>query len=425
MILNERGIFWDARQEIPDGQWAPPGAVYGTIKIDAIGSIFLDLDGLLDGEKSLDILANRKAEAHRTIVGKIKNENQSILIPGALGNGVTYASNGICSEKYVGLFCLVGRMNPSVIIDHADNIDKMIIRVEKYSDAFDHKPIDYTKDGDIININCDLSSKTYFGLGDRDVNISYEMDVPVWKSLKVAKLNLLVRPKVEYTFTQEIGVPQVAKECRLLFDLLFLLSNIRLEPDWPGTYSSKLKSHADLYFMRHKYAENEFDSMKCWITINALGNEFKFILKNWIQKSDEFGPAFYLYLSTKTERDAYPEQSFMSLVTGLETLHRLTFKSTPNDKFSEKISRILSDVNKKDRRWLAQVLERSAEPTLDKRLYQLISRLDKNYNKKALNDFCYTCGKIRNNIAHFGSPNRGSNKIVTNQTLFDMSVILS
>jgi hypothetical protein len=68
----------------------------------------------------------------------------------------------------------------------------------------------------------------------------------------------------------------------------------------------------------------------------------------------------------------------------------------------EKIERILSAVDKKDRRWLARVLEHAQEPNLEQRIFDVFAPLPLGFNEAELKQFATLCATERNLLSHFG-----------------------
>jgi hypothetical protein len=78
------------------------------------------------------------------------------------------------------------------------------------------------------------------------------------------------------------------------------------------------------------------------------------------------GPGFYLYLGLRRGPPPYIENRFVTLITGLEALHRKIKNDAEERSVKEKVSRIIASVvNKNDRKWLTSRLKNAHEPNLE------------------------------------------------------------
>jgi hypothetical protein len=72
----------------------------------------------------------------------------------------------------------------------------------------------------------------------------------------------------------------------------------------------------------------------------------------------------------------------------------------------------------KDRKWLVDMLEHANEPSLGLRLYETLREVPLDLDQKRLERFCKHCGKLRNDISHFGG--QRDNSVTYNDFIRDL-----
>jgi Apea-like HEPN len=152
--------------------------------------------------------------------------------------------------------------------------------------------------------------------------------------------------------------------------------------------------------------EREISRSDLWTLFPELSPDFGVIANAWFSKSVDFGPGFHLYLGNRRGVQLYVEHRFASLVWGLEAFHR-TSDQTRNTTLTAKIGRILSAVDKRDRRWLKSILEYADEPSLAQRIFSALSPLPLGFDEDELRRFAKKCADERNILSHFGGRRPG------------------
>jgi len=108
----------------------------------------------------------------------------------------------------------------------------------------------------------------------------------------------------------------------------------------------------------------------------TVANRFEDILRNWFKKAERLEPIYELYFVSVYGRQMYQEQKFLCLIQALESYHR---RMVNNRELSEKdhkkrIEEIMRDVPSEYQKWLRRKLDYSNEPTLRRRLKELLNR---------------------------------------------------
>lgn len=114
--------------------------------------------------------------------------------------------------------------------------------------------------------------------------------------------------------------------------------------------------------------------------VGDIGEWFRNYLKSWFEKEDSLEPVYTLYLGTLYNPSMYLEQEFLSLVYAVEAYHRRFVKNCelPEVEHKQRLEEILSKTPKKHRTWLKERLKYSNEPSLRKRLKEIMKEISKN-----------------------------------------------
>ncbi len=107
---------------------------------------------------------------------------------------------------------------------------------------------------------------------------------------------------------------------------------------------------------------------------NDISSDFEETILRWLAEYETIHPAVELYLSTKIGAHKYLNGVFLSLIQGLETLHRRTTDDTEMklDDFDRLRSTIIDAIPPDKRKFIESRLQYANEITLRKRLKRLI-----------------------------------------------------
>ena len=103
----------------------------------------------------------------------------------------------------------------------------------------------------------------------------------------------------------------------------------------------------------------------------------------------------------------HTENQFLNLVLGFESYHRTKYGGA-SPAVKAKIDRILTVVDKKDRRWLKGKLAHADEPNLQERIRHILLSLPLGLDQARCQQFATGCANRRNEISHFGGLRHGS-----------------
>lgn len=133
-------------------------------------------------------------------------------------------------------------------------------------------------------------------------------------------------------------------------------------------------------------------------------NELGKILEGWLKNYGNSEPAFNLYFASKSGINGYLEFLFLSLVQGIETLHRRNFQETkrPNEKFEKLRNRIFENVTEDEKKWLEEKLKYANELPLRQRLRRMIKPFKSSFgNKRERDSFISKVVNTRNYLTHY------------------------
>lgn len=128
------------------------------------------------------------------------------------------------------------------------------------------------------------------------------------------------------------------------------------------------------------------------------------VINRWLEHYEKLEPAFNLYFSLVKKEDLFLENRFLSMIQGLETLHRRTGKNTSISEIdhNKRIQCILELVPGEYQEWLSQKLTYSNEPSLRTRLKELVKPFSDLYgNRKKREAFVNDVVNTRNYLTHF------------------------
>jgi len=210
---------------------------------------------------------------------------------------------------------------------------------------------------------------------------------------------------VSLRFSKALVLEDLIAQYQLLEDLLLILTGSDRALEWPWIVARKFEQYR-LYFLKRGSiaAASPPKAHECVTNFVQLRERFGDIWSDWKKKREAFGPGFYLYLGTRRGVRLYIENRFVNLVFGLEAFHRRKYPPSSVTNLDAKIERIVEQISlEKDKKWLAQVLERTKDqPPLGQRLYATLRDVPLGLDEARLKSFCEVCARLRHDISHFG-----------------------
>jgi len=160
-----------------------------------------------------------------------------------------------------------------------------------------------------------------------------------------------------------------------------------------GFFSSKYK-------LRRKH-----EHLVCYKDINQI---FPTIIKNWYNEYSKLDPVFSLVLNSFRDRYRFSIANFMDNVRALEAFHRMTHNNSvlSESEYILKVNKIVDNqsLEKQDIEWLQDRLKYGNEPSLSKRIKELIGDCSSSFIVKSSKERKAFCGKVvdsRNYYTHY------------------------
>ncbi|MFI5450153.1 MAG: HEPN domain-containing protein [Candidatus Bathyarchaeia archaeon] len=106
----------------------------------------------------------------------------------------------------------------------------------------------------------------------------------------------------------------------------------------------------------------------------GIRDQFESILKKWFDKVELLEPIYGMYFGTLYNKGMYLQHKFLSLVQCVESYHRRVVRNyeLPQEQAERRVQEILKSAPDGHRDWLRNKLRYSNEPTLRKRLEELV-----------------------------------------------------
>lgn len=167
---------------------------------------------------------------------------------------------------------------------------------------------------------------------------------------------------------------------RILFNLIKLFSFIAMKPLLPIEVRA-IDENSSFTFPIWIYypiiSSIDFKPifrLSLLFTLDDIKEISQQVFENWFRKGDLLKPVFNLYFCTFYDSEMYLEHRFLCLVQALESYHRRTKKNTDllQELHKERIAVILNSVPSEHKNWLREKLRYSNEPSLRKRLNEII-----------------------------------------------------
>ena len=135
-------------------------------------------------------------------------------------------------------------------------------------------------------------------------------------------------------------------------------------------------------------------------------SELEDILDGWLKNYKTSEPAFNLYFTSKSGAHKYLDGNFLSLVQGIETLHRRNSQETPmpEDEFSNLVDAMLRNVPDDKKELMKGRLKYANELSLRNRLREMIKPFEKFFgDNDERRSFIDKVVSTRNYLTHYDS----------------------
>jgi hypothetical protein len=404
--LDERGYFWWADEPVSEGHFAPESAVTGQIQVGTNGAAKLILDDVLPrtpGRPNLPYGTIPGDEAELAVVGLIRRGQAYVRLEQLSQAGLSFGSARRTSETLKARMCVQRRR---LIADLPPNRYGTAIRLSLAGfDEWLHLQIPKVEEG-TIGLTAHIPRYMERRFEVPGATISIGADAYWWAEGPKTEIRLRQEGFLIYTPQSRITLNEVRDIAQKIEDLLVLLTDCERSLGFPQIRVNTADDWCQVSYETLQRPEREISRSDLWTLFPELSPDFGVIANAWFSKSVDFGPGFHLYLGNRRGVQLYVEHRFASLVWGLEAFHR-TSDQTRNTTLTAKIGRILSAVDKRDRRWLKSILEYADEPSLAQRIFSALPPLPLGFDEDELRRFAKKCADERNILSHFGGRRPG------------------
>lgn len=409
-VLEQAGLFWWHGEAIPNGHFAPDASVTGRLKIERDGHVKLELHGMLpreggDTASQFRTALDRSPLPSRHIQGLLKGTDQYVLLIDVHQGGTHFKSKNLSYENFVTVYSILGSRQFSATDDLM--VSEFEIDLSGYDEWLRFGAINFKRAGENLSINYQNPPSIKYPTDDGALSLDYSINAPAFSQNDITTLSLEQKAYIKFLFNRPMTLDIVKTQYQMFCDLLLLFTESMFRLEWPlVTVSSGHKGK--FYYARpdENVPDRGPERNKCWTTFPEISDRFGDIWNAWKKKREIFGAGYYLYLGTRRGNRLYAEHRFVSLMWGIESLHRKKHGDVqPTGKLNLKINRILEKIScVADRKWLKQRLRHAGEPSLNERILNVFAGLPINLEAKKLASFSTTCANLRNEISHFGGP---------------------
>jgi hypothetical protein len=132
--------------------------------------------------------------------------------------------------------------------------------------------------------------------------------------------------------------------------------------------------HWKLDWIAYQTGERDLSREEMLFTFEAAKPGLRRCMRNWFNKEKRLKHVYDLYFAILYNPRLYLEHRFLSAAQALETYHRRTMKNNQidNKEHKKRVKKILKAVAPEYKDWLEQKLEYSNEPSLRRRLREII-----------------------------------------------------
>ena len=214
---------------------------------------------------------------------------------------------------------------------------------------------------------------------------------------------------------------------------LCLVMNKATSLEWVRGYSrDKLDKWnqeipTDIFYQSQLQGQQDDTHVLMLCKYSDVAENIEEAIQAWFKSYDTIQPAFDLYVSSKIGARKYLTDIFLSLVQGLETLHRRTSNETEMEayNFDQLLSTIVTVISPERRDFIESKLKYANEISLRKRLKRLIHPFRDLFGTSTETTvFVQDVVDLRNYLTHYDKREEGRAKRIMDRDLHDLCLKL-
>lgn len=399
-ILEERGLFWWSREQVPIEQFAPDNSVSGTLTIQDDGSAALELDGVLPSKHGvMSAFVGSELPDGTCISGLLKGTAKHVLLTQLAQNGANMSAKGISFERYIASICLVSLKQLRSI----PKFKELVMPLSGYEEWLGLNAVTIEQTARSTSAKYKRPAPLVYRLSDQKLTIAFDLKERPY--LRPFNNEFFMKQAATATirYAQSIELEDILKQYQLFEDLLIMFTTKECALDWPSAVSAK--DRLRIYFRRsgRRSTSSIPKFYECIATFPKIRTVFGSVWEKWRARRETVGPGLFLYLGTRRGIQMYLEHRFVNLIWAIESFHRSTQLAAPAPPLKRKIERIVREVSRaNDRKWLENRLAFALEPALSDRIFEILNALPLGIDRSRLYAFATVCARLRNDISHFG-----------------------
>jgi len=404
-IIDARGYFWWSDAPCPHGAFAPELSVPGRLIVGSGGHIRLELDGSLSGGGAAGAFKRHLSgdqEVKGQISGALIATAEKVILLNLFSNGASHHQGAPVRESFIAHECLVTRGSfPKDMI-----FRWLELSLEGYEDWLGLQSIQSTRTRRAVRAEYRMEASQYWVVDENRIEV--ERQLKGWTNGREAELTWRESALFRYGVRSRMNVAAAIEAASQLGEFITLLSDCDREMAFPVVRASRKSAPVTVYYPRSRSPMEAAQWHRSWATFDACKADFGNLFGKYLKRRADIGPGFFLYLASRRTESMYAEHRFISLVWGLESLHRSLNETRQSAKYKAKIDRLVGQISKpSDQKWLRGRLERADETTLSDRIDSLAKGLPLTWEAKDLRRFSDLCAERRNDLSHFGGAREG------------------
>ena len=436
--IEASGYFWlpdDTKRTLP-----------GILKISSTGRVELDVTSLVEnslppidelkfGEPAFHVSDQR----HKTVVGMIKVNNSSNYVTLHDCYYKTWnkpLSKGIATSTIAASIAFIG-----VVFDEASEIEFSEFRFSftELDEWLNMSGTEITHDIDEKNKLEGLTiryspprKRTYAVPGGMNMEIGFDSTIPM--GFKPSEIRVSQKARISLKSKDLRPFEEFRKLAWKIQNFLCFCTDSTISIDFMEAYSTDLtlplseggtrQVPVRIYYHDALPVDEESGVKRNDMPLpyNFIEDRLEEIVCLWSQAYERFKPSFDLYFSTKAGAQRYIEGEFLSLVQGVESLHRRDSdkRAMRNEEYAGIVAAMLDAVPPERRSFFNNRLRFGNEPTLRERITEMFAPFEGFYEWDSDKEALYAkIANTRNYLTHFSGDLR--DKAAREVELFELN----
>lgn len=361
----------------------PDNHLHGTLKFDVQEGIELELHGefqdlsIEDDNRDIDIICG------------FTTNGKKISLYRCFKFHSYRSSPGLSVSKFSADFVIVGEHYKTESDIKFNCINARINNLSPWLNTYGFEKVDSDFEFKKTEVIYKLPESITFNLSE-NIKGSFDFNISMPLTQKTSKINLEQKVNLNLKFDEIKHFDEILSEYFHFQNFLILglcqsthLNFLKLKTiHKQESVEQKSVSSVDVYFkQRINTTPNKRNHTRDFLfTYHDIESDFEELIKNWYSSKMKLKPIISILIDSFNKNNPFNENNFLNIAQALETYHR-RFRLNevlPKKEYKQKVNEILETVISDHKSWLKERLNFANEPTLHKRLEEL---LKENHNK--------------------------------------------